>query len=126
MSILSTQGKKKSIKTSLEVTTSASLELNKKFEFTITKQANFFVEKIVERMNDLAKENEEDNLKRIGNNISEEVEVVTVNRAPKISDKVKKYKEQENDGSYSQDRSPNLKKKAPEKSKIICKKINRH
>jgi hypothetical protein len=118
MSILSTQGKKKSIKTSLEVTTSASLELNKKFEYTITKQANFFVEKIVEKMNDLGKKNEEDNLKSIKNNISEEVEVVTVNRAPKISDNMKKYKEHENDDSYSEYRSPNIKKKAPVKSKI--------
>lgn len=73
------------VKTPLEVTTSISLELNKKSDFAITKQANFCMEKVI-----ITKEV----IKEIDN---EEEEVVTKRRKNSDNLKGKKYKDEESD-----------------------------
>jgi hypothetical protein len=89
------------------------LELNKKNELIITKQANFFVEKICDKMN------KEENTKNKKHNHSGSIELGQ-NRVQKFTDTVKKYKEHEEEDDYSQEIINLHKKKGPtHKSKKI-------
>lgn len=113
MSILSNKNKsQKNNRTSFEVTTSASLELNKKNELAISKQINFFVEKICEKMT------KEDN-KTKKHNHSGSIELGP-NRVQKYTDATKKYREQDEEGENSSQEKINMykKKKPVHKSKL--------